>query len=78
MSKPPLGIMPKRIWIEQRCKEITDAIQRYIEAGHTIPIEWVMEYNELLLKYCRQNGDMGAKCITKEQYENLKKIGIYI
>jgi hypothetical protein len=33
LQKPPLGIMPKRNWINLRRIELTAAIQRYIEAG---------------------------------------------
>lgn len=29
--KPPIGIMPKRIWIEERIEGLTGAINRYIK-----------------------------------------------
>lgn len=43
-EKPPLGIMPKKIWIEQRMKVIGRAMFRYLEAGKEIPEEWKDEY----------------------------------
>lgn len=45
---PPLGIIPKRIWKEQRLRELRDVIDRYLEANQRVPIEWIEEYNELL------------------------------
>lgn len=47
-SKPPLGLMPKYVWQEQRLHEVSAAIERRMKAfSYTIPIEWVEEYNEL-------------------------------
>jgi ribosomal protein S27E len=46
-SKPPLGIMPRRIHDSIRARELVNAIERYIDACKEIPIEWVEEYNEL-------------------------------
>lgn len=48
MKKPPLGIMPKSIWITARFDEIKSAIQRYMDDNYTIPTEWIEEYNELV------------------------------
>lgn len=51
MNKPPVGLMPKNIWIEQmqaqRRNEITAAMQRFIKAGKDIPNEWLQELIEL-------------------------------
>ena len=46
--KLPLGIIPKKIWKEQRLGELRGAIDRYLEANQRVPIEWIEEYNELL------------------------------
>lgn len=43
---PPLGIMPKSIWQEQRRSELAEAIQRRLEAGFEIKKEWIDEWNE--------------------------------
>lgn len=45
-TKPPLGVMPRYIWNRKRQKELADAMQRYLEAGKSIPREWIDEYNE--------------------------------
>lgn len=45
--KPPLGIIPQRLWKEERLHNLRDAIQ--IRLGRVeIPIEWVEEYNNLI------------------------------
>lgn len=46
-TKPPLGDMPKYIWNRKRQEELAAAMQRYLEAGKSIPREWIDEYNEL-------------------------------
>ena len=50
MRKPPLGLMPKNIWEIRRIWKISEAIDRYLEAGMKIPAEWVDEYCELVRK----------------------------
>jgi len=46
--RPPLGLKPRKFVIEERLKEIEEAISRYLKAVKQIPIEWLNEYNELL------------------------------
>lgn len=46
-EKPPLGITPHFIWIEQRIDEIKEAINRRIEAKENIPHEWYIELAQL-------------------------------
>lgn len=50
-KKPPLGITPRFIWDEtrnmQRMNEIKDGIDRYCEENLKIPLDWIIEYNEL-------------------------------
>lgn len=45
-SKLPIGIYPKVIWIEQRCRELVAAINRYNEAGFASRPEWIEELAE--------------------------------
>jgi hypothetical protein len=45
-EKPPLGIMPRYIWIEKRIEDLQRAIKEYIDAGLAIHEEWVTELNE--------------------------------
>jgi hypothetical protein len=49
--KPPLGIMPRHIWNMKRIENLNDAINRYYEFGLKIPIEWIEEYNDLIVEY---------------------------
>jgi hypothetical protein len=48
--KPPLGIMPRYLWIEKRIQDLAEAIGRYIESPFPIPTEWVDERNQLLME----------------------------
>ena len=45
--KPPLGIIPRMIWLEQRYNDLEDAIKRYIIAGRNVPTEWYKELYEI-------------------------------
>jgi hypothetical protein len=42
-EKPPLGIMPEKIWIEQRILALTAAIDRYISTGKDPDQKWIEE-----------------------------------
>ncbi len=50
-EKPPLGVMPRKLWQEQVSIErkncLSGAITRYLQRGMEVPEEWVDEYNEL-------------------------------
>jgi len=46
--KPPLGLRPRFIALEERIREINEAIDRYREAEITIPSEWLDEKNAIL------------------------------
>ena len=51
MNKPPLGVMPKIIWIEKRICELTRAIDEYCQIGEYSTVKkWVKELDELLEK----------------------------
>lgn len=42
-EKPPIGLRPRIIWLNEREMEITEAIERYQEAGKEVPEVWRME-----------------------------------
>jgi len=42
-ERPPIGLRPRFIWLEQRLQEIKDACDRYINAQKPIPREWLDE-----------------------------------
>lgn len=46
-KKPPRGLMPERIWKLHRFEDVTEAIQRYLDAGLVVPDEWLDEYKRL-------------------------------
>lgn len=46
-SVPPIGLRPRHIVARERLMEILAAMQRYAEAGKSIPDEWDNEYDEL-------------------------------
>lgn len=54
-KKPPLGLMPESLHREKRLKKVRAAIKRFYKAGHQIPIDWVKEYNELIIKKRNEN-----------------------
>jgi len=53
-DKPPLGLMPARLFYEERAKRLSEAINRYLQSGNAIvPGEWVEEYNSII-KYLKK------------------------
>lgn len=46
VKKPILGLVPRFIRVEQRIREINDAIDRHTRNAEPIPQEWIDEYNE--------------------------------
>ncbi len=48
MVKPPIGIMPKFIWLEKRLVALDEAIRRYEKSMIAVPVEWATELAELL------------------------------
>ena len=47
-KKPPIGLVPRYIWLSRRLYEIKCAIERYTLCNYEIPIEWIKEYNDLV------------------------------
>lgn len=43
------GLKPLFIHNDERLEEIRKATKRYMKAGLRVPIEWITEYNELLI-----------------------------
>lgn len=42
-EKPPLGLRPRIIWLNEREMELLEAMERYEKAGKEIPEMWGME-----------------------------------
>lgn len=49
-KKTQLGIEPKWIWEEKRLEDLKKTIEIYYKNGLVIPLEWIEEYNNLLIK----------------------------
>jgi hypothetical protein len=47
MQKPPLGLRPKWVYLEERIEEISAAIKHYQDAGLPVPNEWRRELVEV-------------------------------
>ena len=51
-TAPPIGIMPKRVWESRinrrRIRELSRACFRYADAHEPIPLEWILELDNLL------------------------------
>ncbi|MCK5603196.1 hypothetical protein KAR91_15040 [Candidatus Pacearchaeota archaeon] len=48
--KPPLGCMPKKIWLEARAYELSNAMANYTEAGYydDCVTNWGIEFVEVM------------------------------
>jgi len=49
-EKPPIGIIPKGIHDRSRAVDIINAVQRYVQAGKSVPIAWIEELKVLICK----------------------------
>lgn len=73
IQKPPIGIKPEFICIRDRINDIQMAMDRYLDAGMTIPYSWTEEYIRLLTekekaeKRFEENFGRVPDMITKEQ-----------
>lgn len=47
-EKPPLGIIPKYLWEENRAQDILNAMVRYSEKHLPTPREWIFEIAEYI------------------------------
>lgn len=50
LRKPPMGVMNRYIIDHDRFLDLCGAISRRYDAGMQIPIDWVQEYNELVIR----------------------------
>ena len=49
--RPPLGVMPRYLWVESRLEDLSRAITEYTQAGLELDPDWVTEYNSLKASY---------------------------
>lgn len=48
LTRPPIGIMPKEIWLENRLDEIRHAAGRYLNDLRPVPDQWLEEIDWIL------------------------------
>lgn len=48
-GRPPLGLMPRWLWLEQRLEDLERARDGYVKAGLEVPEHWLVEIVELEL-----------------------------
>jgi hypothetical protein len=61
VSKPPIGVMPRYLWNEQRLNDLVTATEEYREANFDVPQEWIEETYDLLRKSFDDDDDESAK-----------------
>lgn len=44
--KVPIGVIPKKLWIEQRIEDLKQTIYRYLDANLPVPHAWYEELEE--------------------------------
>lgn len=72
LEKPPLGLMPRKLWEEQRLTAIAQAMERYNLAHTPIPDEWHEELNELTQRaeLCPSCKQARVVCVTVWNFGN--------
>ncbi len=48
IRKPPIGVITRELWLEERLKELKRCITEYIDGNFRINTEWIVEYNKLI------------------------------
>ena len=50
-KKPPLGVKPRKLFIEERLNNLSEAISKYLKEYRDCPQNWIDEYNDLVKEY---------------------------
>ena len=73
LAKPPLGVMPRIIWLQKRADEIVRAIHEYMRDGRYGPVEsWL---RELLLLVCEIKDESTTAFLHEDEPQSQKFIG---
>lgn len=56
LTRPPIGVKPRRINDLERIRNLFGAVERYMEASTNIPDEWLDEIYDILFNYVAENG----------------------
>lgn len=65
VKKPPLGVMPRFLWDERRMVDLTEAIERFTDAGEPVPEEWYYELIEVTTSVCKHMAKRDGKSIAE-------------
>jgi hypothetical protein len=78
----PVGLIPNKIWISQRIKQIKEAINRYNKVNKEIPKEWIIElqYHEQVFNFIDKDVNELIEELAKEGYisKNKKQVFKYL
>jgi hypothetical protein len=58
VKKPPIGLYPRLFWIEDRIREIQEAVSRYAQLRKRPPDEWEIELKSLWKIHDEQAGKL--------------------
>lgn len=61
-KKPPQGIEPRFSWEYRRMDEIFEAMKRYSAAKQSIPLEWIVELDDLYVSMLNLSGRKDKLC----------------
>ena len=57
-TKPPLGVMPRKLWLEHRAQELSRAIHEHVMARRYDPLaEWLDELGPVFHELLQIEGD---------------------
>lgn len=63
-ERPPIGIMPRWLWEEQRLHDLEATIHRFVEARQPINPDWIDEQRELYNKVKARSDTNAAKAAS--------------
>lgn len=72
LTKPPIGIIPREIYLEktrlERHEEVVAAITRYMTAMQPVPIEWIHEHNQYVNEVRKKEEQLISARIRDTRY----------
>jgi len=75
MEKPPIGLKPRKIFLEQRLSDIKQTIHRYFEVNQEVPSVWIEEYNVICSELYKSkyifNVDFGGLASSISRHPNI-------
>ena len=66
-QKPPIGIKPEYLCVEERVKEISEAFERYNKAGVEFPKAWTVELGQKVDYLKARGGAFNSQLLNTEK-----------